>query len=208
MDTSGSMNQSTEPQVNSTKEFLPINPIEECLKAIGIVHGSQTENMWRYILARIEDARQEKLNKRPWSADRVQYILDTEVKYKDWHFVVSERGVMEFKDAKRQGDVVELDTDLRLRAEWVGADAVTGQMEKQQSRWWGFSKHAVKTEIIQTAFLCVLKAEEHEIRELFRYKDKAPFNSHIDIDTLASMSEDVDVRTDPRPEAPKNQRRE
>lgn|SRR5579863_292739 len=193
------LNQNESNPSSPTKSTISINPIEECLKAIGIIHGPQAESQWRYILARIEDARQQRLNAKPWTVDRVQYILDTEVKYKDWRFLVDHR------DVWVNGG---WDTDFRLRAEWMGADAVTGTLEKQQSRWWGFSKHAVKTEIIQTAFLCVLKAEEHEIRELFRYKDKAPFNSHIDIDTLASMSEDVDVRTDPRPEAPKNQRRE
>lgn len=85
---------------------------------------------------------------------------------------------------------------------------MTGLPEKQQSRWWPLSIHMCKTEIVQTAFLCVLKAEEHEIRETFRYKGKAPFHTHIDVDTLAGISDDVDVRIDPRPEAPANQRRE
>lgn len=143
-----------------------------------------------------------------WSANGIQRMLNHEIQYKDWNFSVQERGLAEDKE-----------TDLRLRAEWEAPDAVTGKMEKQQSRWWPLSKHMVKTEIIQTAFLCVLKAEEHEIRESFKYwkHDLAatgdgywtsPFNSHIDIDTLASASEYVDVRVDTRPEAPGNQRRE
>jgi hypothetical protein len=77
----------------------------------------------------------------------------------------------------------------------------------------------VKSEIIQTAFLAVLKAEEHEIRETFQYFHKdlaatgggwwaAPFNSHIDIEVLSAHADEVDVRVDTRPEAPKNQRRE
>jgi hypothetical protein len=144
-----------------------------------------------------------------WSGEQIQAMLDTEIQYKDWRFVVSQRDV-------QTGGI--WDIDLRLRAEWIGADAETGKPEKQQSRWWPLSKHMVKTEIIQTAFLCVLKAEEHEIRETFKYfireshdgsgRWAAPFNSHIHIDALARASHDVDVRQDTRPEAPKNQRRE
>lgn len=143
-----------------------------------------------------------------WSTDGIQQMLDNEVCYKDWKFVVNHRDV--FING-------HWDIDLRLRAEWMGPDAITGKSEPQQSRWWPLSKFMVKTEIIQTAFLCVLKAEEHEIREMFLYKLhdatdgvewRAPFNSHIDINTLAEAAADVDVRTDSRPSAPVNQRRE
>jgi hypothetical protein len=142
-----------------------------------------------------------------WSAEGIRRMLSHEVQYKDWKFTVEARPLAWQKDSV-------VDYDLRLRAEWSAPDAATGTMEKQQSRWWPLSKHMVKTEIIQTAFLCVLKAEEHEIRESFKYfhhasrEWAAPFNSHIDIDTLAQASQVVDVRTDPRPQAPPNQRRE
>jgi len=153
---------------------------------------------------------QSSVEKHLWSGEQVQSMLDNEVKYKDWKFVVNQRDV-------QTGGM--WDIDLRLRVEWIGSDAVSGKPEKQQSRWWPLSKHMVKTEIIQTAFLCILKAEEHEIRETFKYFKHdlaadgggwwaAPFNSHIHIDSLASASDEVDVREDTRPEAPKNQRRE
>lgn len=147
--------------------------------------------------------------KRLWNATQVQKMLDEEVRYKDWRFVVKQDDVL--------GHLGVQDTLLRLRAEWMGEDAVTGKPEMQQSRWWIFSSWSVKTEIVQTAFLCVLKAEEHEIREMFKYRLAegdascrwtAPFNSHIHIDELARASEFVDVREDNRPVAPKNQRRE
>lgn len=146
-----------------------------------------------------------------WNGTEIQNMLDTEVKYKDWRFVISQRDVM--------GHMGVVDTDLRLRAEWIGEDASTGKPDKQQSRWWPLSAHMVKTEIIQTALKCVFVAEEHEIRETFKYwvtdlaADNqgywtAPFNSHIHIDELARASEEVDVRVDTRPTAPANQRRE
>jgi hypothetical protein len=151
-----------------------------------------------------------------WSADGIRRMLAHEIQYKDWKFAVQERTVNKQNSPPLSWQVGETstDSDLRLRAEWEAPDAVTGKMETQQSRWWPLSKHMVKTEIIQTAFLCVLKAEEHEIRESFKYFHHgsqawtAPFNSHIDIDTLAQASQVVEVRTDPRPEAPANQRRE
>jgi hypothetical protein len=155
-------------------------------------------------------ASQPKIEQRLWTSDEIQTMLDTEVKYKDWKFVVSKRDVFV------QGS---WDVDLRLRIEWWAPDALTGEAALQQSRWWPLSKHMVKSEIIQTAFLAVLKAEEHEIRETFQYFHKdlaatgggwwaAPFNSHIDIEVLSAHADEVDVRVDTRPEAPKNQRRE
>jgi len=147
--------------------------------------------------------------KRLWNGVQVQRVLDNEVMYKNWRFIVRQRQV--------EGYLGPQDIVLDLRAEWMGADAGTGREEKQQSRWWILSPWMCKTEIIQTAFLCVLKAEEHEIRETFKYLIgqhpfglmwTAPFNSHIDINILASIADKVDVRQDSRAEAPKNQRRE
>ena len=190
---------------SAQQQFIPINPIEELLKAIGIVHGKRTEIQYRHILSLVEDGQKKALKAASWTGDRIQHMLDTEISYKDWKFIVQERTILTYD--KEHGSR-KTDIDLRLRAEWPAPDAGTGQMEKQQSRWWPLSKHMVKTEIIQTALKCVFVAEEHEIREAFKYKGKAPFNTHIDVDTLVAVSEKVDVRTDTRPEAPANQRRE
>lgn len=190
---------------HKTMEFINVNPVEELTKAIGIVHGPEAEDRIRYMLGRMEEERKKALEAVPWTAERLQYLLDNEVRYKDWKFVVQERTVV---PATALTSFIEQETDLRVRAEWMGMDMVTGKPETQQSRWWPLSVHMCKTEVIQTAFLCVLKAEEHEIRETFQYRGKAPFHTHIDVDTLAGVSDDVDVRTDPRPNAPANQRRE
>jgi hypothetical protein len=184
------------------KEYIKINPVEEALKAIGIVHGAEQERLYRRILSVLE-RHQQILNAPPWTAARIQHLLDTEVRYKDWKFLVQERRIW-------KADLQSTDTepDLRLRAEWTAPDMFTGKPELQKSRWWPLSQHMVKTEIIQTAFLCTLKAEEHEIREAFKYKGGAPFNTHIAIDTLMAISEQVEVRVDSRPLAPANQRSE
>ena len=191
-----------EPQ-ETTKTYLQINPIEECLKAIGIVHGPEAERNFRYIVARVLDAAEKKENSPPWTLDRIQRILDEEVRYKDWKFVAQRQDVWE------NGGWA---SGFRMRAEWMAPDNVTGVMDKQQSRWWVISRHSRKTEIVNNAFLCTKVAEEHELREGFKYlcdgEWTTPYNTHADIDELARASMRVDVRIDTRPEAPANQRRE
>lgn len=151
--------------------------------------------------------------KKLWSGAEIQSLLDNRIRYKDWSFIVEEREVL-IKSVHEHTDI-----ELRLRAQWMGLDVVTGKLELQKSRWWPLSKHMTPTEIFQTALLCVLKAEEHEIREQFQYwchtagdsgtgSWTAPYNSHIHIDALARMSEELDLRVDDRPEAPANQRKE
>jgi hypothetical protein len=140
------------------------------------------------------------------TVDAIQTLLG-KIQYKDWKFIVHHKDVWE----NGGWDVMYL-----IRAEWMAPDNVTGVVEKQQSRWWVISKHATKTEIVNTAFLCMRVAEEHEFREGFKYKAEGlvgdtlttPYNTHVDIDVLGRASEQVDVRIDTRPEAPKNQRRE
>jgi hypothetical protein len=186
-----------------------INPVEELLKAIGIVRGKEAEERLRlFIAGLVETATQKVINQVPWDAERLRFVLHDEIRYKDWKFIVDEREVHRTVPEVPESVTTVVTTDLRMRVEWMGIDTVTGKPEMQQSRWWPLSSHMCKTEVIQTAFLCVLKAEEHEIREAFRYKGKAPFHTHIDIDTLAHASGDVDVRTDTRLNAPTNQRRE
>lgn len=52
----------------------------------------------------------------------------------------------------------------------------------------------VKSEVVATAMKAVLAAEEHEARELFKYRGKAIFNPHIDVDALAGVCEKVETR--------------
>lgn len=138
-----------------------------------------------------------------WTGSEIQDMLNTEVQYRDWKFVVQQ------EDISRGGS---WDIDLHLRVEWNAADNVTGKIEKQQSRWWRISKHSRKNELINAAFACVKMAEEHEMRENFKYmfegKWTMPYNTHTDVDWLAEASLHLDLRVDTRPEAPKNQRRD
>lgn len=144
-----------------------------------------------------------------WTAEEIQELLDTQVKYKDWKFVVQKEEVVRTAVGAFR---LEFDIDLHIRAEWMALDNVSEVMEKQQSRWWRVSKHSRKNEIINVAFACVKMAEEHEMRENFKYMFEGlwtmPYNTHTDVDWLAEASLHLDLRVDTRPDAPKNQRRE
>ncbi len=59
--------------------------------------------------------------------------------------------------------------------------------EIQRGRKWYVSRHATRGEVIQTAFLAVKTAQEHELREQFTYRGRAIFGPHFDIGTLVAM---------------------
>src|SRR5271170_145471 len=86
-----------------------------------------------------------------WTGAQIQELLDTQVKYHDWKFVVQEETIAE-RENTTMGATVIRDVDLHIRAEWFAPDNVTGAMEKQQSRWWRVSKHSRKNELINAAF--------------------------------------------------------
>jgi hypothetical protein len=145
-----------------------------------------------------------------WTGAQVQELLDTQIKYKDWVFVVQEE--MNADTVAVSGNTFAGHLDIHIRAEWFAPDNVTGAIEKQQSRWWRVSQHSRKNEIINAAFACIKMAEEHEMRESFKYLFEGqwtmPYCTHTDVDWLAEASLHPDLRVDTRPEAPKNQRRD
>lgn len=61
-------------------------------------------------------------------------------------------------------------------------------------RKWYISKHMVKSEVVQTAFLAIRQFQEHELREGFRYRGKAIFNPHIDVDAILQFCDQLSVR--------------
>jgi hypothetical protein len=62
-------------------------------------------------------------------------------------------------------------------------------------RKWRIDSDAPTSEVIQTAFLAIKKAREHEVRELLTVREpvsgktSAPFSSHIDLPLMAGNSE-------------------
>ena len=47
--------------------------------------------------------------------------------------------------------------------------------------------HMCKSEFIQTAFMAVLAAIEHEARELFKYKGQSVLGPHFDLDIVHQL---------------------
>lgn len=103
---------------------------------------------------------------------RIGSILSA-IRYKNWSFEVG-----------RSGEAV-----------WLRCSFVEdGHL--WHSRKWLVSQHATDSEVIQTVFLAVKTAEEHETREKFLYQGRAIFGPHFDADALWAVSdgEHLDVR--------------
>lgn len=94
----------------------------------------------------------------------MQRVL-ADVRYKDWYFAV-------------KGE----DPRAYLQLLWSGDNGFNCS-----SRKWPLSSHMCKSEIVQTAFLAVMTAEEHETRESFTYKQAAIFGPHFHVDKLAEL---------------------
>lgn len=85
-----------------------------------------------------------------------------------------------------------------LQVEFYAPDLKTGEPSFQKGRKWFLSYHMTKSEVVSTAFKAVLTAVEHEVRETFRYKGRAIFGPHFDVDALVSFSTlavNLDMRT-------------
>lgn len=70
-----------------------------------------------------------------------------------------------------------------------------------KGRKWIISKHMTRGEVVQTAFMAVMAANEHEARELFKYKGASVFDPHYDLDKLLALRQQPDAIVE-RGEAP------
>jgi hypothetical protein len=59
-----------------------------------------------------------------------------------------------------------------------------------RGRKWMLSEHMTDGEIVQTAFMAVLAAQEHEAREQFKYRGAAILDPHYDIERLVALRSD------------------
>jgi hypothetical protein len=75
-----------------------------------------------------------------------------------------------------------------LQAEFHAPCADTGKLTLQKSRKWYLSEHMTESEVVQTAFKCVLTAIEHEAREQFKYKGQAIFGPHFNVNDLVELA--------------------
>ena len=76
---------------------------------------------------------------------------------------------------------------IYLRAGYDEPDVTTGRTEHQVTRRWLLSPQMTRSEIVQTAFKCVMTSMEHRTREWFRYKGQAIFGPHFDVDVLCQI---------------------
>jgi hypothetical protein len=71
-----------------------------------------------------------------------------------------------------------------LMVRFWAKNAETGAEEAQAGRKFLLSEHMTDSEIIQTAFLAIKTAEEHETREAFKLDGVAVFGPHFDLASL------------------------
>lgn len=73
-----------------------------------------------------------------------------------------------------------------------GKDNRTGLAAPWNGRKWRLSPHMTDGEIVQTAFLAVMTAAEHEQREKFSFDDVTVFDPHYDIHQLVALRRRAD----------------
>lgn len=124
------------------------------------------------------------------SKEEIEEILSL-VSYPGFEFVCKE------KRSDPSGYIDLPSNALYLQIECDDVCNVTNKPMKWKSRKWLLSAHATKSEIVQTAFLAVLTALEHEAREKFMYEGVSVFDGHYDVDALKMLRQQdncLDVR--------------
>jgi hypothetical protein len=113
--------------------------------------------------------------------DSIQNILDHVELQPGWRIIVA-------PDENR----------VYLQVGFMDTDNYSGEFSEQRGRKWMLSQHMTKSEIVATALKAYLTAMEHEARETFRYRGKAIFGPHFDVDALvgfAGRKANLDMRT-------------
>jgi hypothetical protein len=105
------------------------------------------------------------------NATEIQKFIDQNIRYKTgWEYNVKTKG-----------------ETIYLQITFLAPDNFTNIWEKQYCRKWLLSEHMVKTEIVETCWKATQMAELHEMKETFKYKDEAIFNTHLDADLLVDL---------------------
>ena len=114
--------------------------------------------------------------KHKWIENAKQYISECNFPEYTFHVVIDGRGA------------------VYLTATYTEPDTETGFNTTQTTRRWFLSPEMVKSEIVATAFKCVLTSMEHRTREWFTYKNKAIYMPHYDVDKLHEICHEREVR--------------
>jgi len=104
------------------------------------------------------------------SRERLQTILDR-IKCLDRQFVLHE-----------QGD------NFTVCVTYWENNVDTGHHEKQESRRWLIKHNACETEIVDTAFACVMRSYDHVVQEHFMYDGYRVFSPHFDLQQRIEMA--------------------
>ena len=112
--------------------------------------------------------------------DEMARILRS-IKYKDWEFHLGYYA---------GGEAPFL--QIRFTAKSNYSDEVT----EQHGRKWLLSYHMCRSEVVQTALMAVLAAEEHEARERFTYNGWKVFSPHFDVEGFCELARNkrIEVR--------------
>lgn len=71
-----------------------------------------------------------------------------------------------------------------------GSCNVTGEPLSWKGRKWRLSVHMTDGEVVQTAFMALMTALEHEARERFKFCGATVFQPHFDIWKLVTLASD------------------
>lgn len=103
--------------------------------------------------------------------------LDTAQRlFEDWLYAVQYRNYI-FKVRQRSDS-------LYLQATFLERDALGGDPTLQHTRQWMLHPDMTNSELVTTALKLVLTSVEHEARENFKYRDRAIFGPHYNVDAL------------------------
>ena len=84
------------------------------------------------------------------------------------------------------------DHKLYLQVKAPAACSNTGVVKAQRGRKWYLSPWMTKSELVQTALKAALTYVEHETREHFKYRGRAVFGPHYDVDALWEVCDQTD----------------
>lgn len=81
-----------------------------------------------------------------------------------------------------------------IQWQFEGPCSFTGKVIEQPCRKWWLSEWMTQGEVVQTAFMAAMAAEEHECREFFKYQSKRLFGPHIKMEALMEVCDRIEVR--------------
>lgn len=83
---------------------------------------------------------------------------------------------------------------MYVQVAFLRPDIVTGKEGWGRSGKRYVSEHMCKSEFVALCMGTVLALEEHEAREMFKYRGRRIFGPHIDVDALWEVARRVEVR--------------